>query len=391
MLHWVLFWSALLGPGMLDAIDSRALPPDRMADRSVLWRHSGDVLSGFHNMYQFRVVRDPTDPAHPYKAWFFGWATADGNPEDPGCDAIYFARSRRLERGWEVYARDGGWDDGGRPERWQPVVAAADLPWDEWHNGDPSVIRHGGRWLMAFSSTGHNLDGIPYGLAGDTDGSILCVGGASSEDGIHWEKTAEPLLLHREDLGAAPIPEGEAHLHGSFHRPSLLHDDGVTRLWFDYWAGRDKGVSLGYAENRRDPMEPTHWHIVRAGDRPCLPDWPNPSVVRVGGLYYSYADPSGYDTHPWKGRRIAEAVSRDGLHWLVLGYVRPDPDTPATHVPEPYVHEENGRAWVTVFYACQKGGEPYDYRYDRIRWMRREITPSELRTLGGLLDRMEPQ
>jgi hypothetical protein len=387
-LHWVLALTAIMPLTAFDT-GSESFVVGRQTDRSALWERSGDVLSGFRNVYQFRVAADASDHRYPYKAWLFGWAAEDGNPQDPGCDAIYFARSRSLEQGWEVYARDGAWDDGTRPALWQPVVCADDRPWDGWHNGDPSVIRDGDRWLMAFSSTGHNLDGLPYGIEGDTDGSILCVGGAESRDGIHWTKAAAPLLLHHRDLGAAPVPEGEAHLRGSYHRPSLLRDRGTYRLWFDYWAGRDKGVSLGYAENRGDPMRAEDWRVVRAGPYPCLPDWPNPSVVRVGDLLYSYADPSGYDSHPWKGRKITEAVSRDGVHWLVLGHVNADADAPAIHVPEPLVVRQGGTTWMYVFYACQVGGEPYDYRYDRIRWMRRPIGDAEQRMLTRELGRME--
>lgn len=29
--------------------------------------------------------------------------------------------------------------------------------------------------------------------------------------------------------------------------------------------------------------------------------------------------------------------------------------------------------WLVVFYACQIGGDPYDYRYNRIRYMKRPL------------------
>ena len=36
----------------------------------------------------------------------------------------------------------------------------------------------------------------------------------------------------------------------------------------------------------------------------------------------------------------------------------------------------DGKQWLYLFYSTQRGGEPnYDYRYDRIRAMRREIKP----------------
>ncbi|HOS92107.1 MAG TPA: hypothetical protein PLD23_01880 [Armatimonadota bacterium] len=371
----ILLLALLLAATFVQAADT-----GRTVDRSALWRRGGvDVLSGFRNMYNFRVIHDPADPRYPYKAWFFGWAAEDGNPYDPGCDAIYTARSAKLSSGWEVYAGPGLWDATGEPRLWVPVVTAQNQPTDQWHNGDPSVVKVGGRYFMAYSSTGFNLDGKLFGTPGDTDGSILCIMGATSGDGVHWRKSPEPILLHQEDLGAPPIPEGEAHLYGSYHRPSLLYDAPARtfRLWFDYWAGPEGGCAMGYAENvGGDFLDSSAWRVVRAGKTPCLPHFPNPNVVRVGTRYHAFADGPvnvGPDAgHPWKARKIIEAVSENGLDWTELGYVEPDADSPAIHVPEAFVQREGDKTMIYVFYACQNGGEPeYDYRYSRIRWMRR--------------------
>ncbi len=78
----------------------------------------------------------------------------------------------------------------------------------------------------------------------------------------------------------------------------------------------------------------------------------------------------------WQGRQLCEAESADGIHWTRLGFIPPDSDTPACHVPEAVVLEQDGQCWLYVFYACQIGGGPltYDFRYDRIRYMKRSIT-----------------
>lgn len=380
------------------ALQAQGVPgePGRLTDRSSLWERTGkDVLRGFCNMYQFRVVQDPSDPWYPFKAWFFGWASADGNPGFHGCDAIFAARSSRLDGGWEVFAGRGQWDATMTPSRWVPVIHARDFPFDQWHNGDPSVIKIGGRWFMAYSSTGFNLDGKPYGDPQDTDGSLLCVMGATSGDGVHWRKSAQPILLHKEDLGARPVPEGDSHLYGSYQRPSLMYDQGRFKLWFDYWAGPEDGVAMGCAENQGDFLNPADWHVLRAGKSPCLPQFPNPSVVRIGELYFAFGDPAlraGPDcTHVWKARKITEAVSRDGLDWVVLGHIEPDRDAPAIHVPEPFVWRQGADTWLYLFYACQIGGEPvYNYRYDRIRFMRRKVTAGELADLARLCARSQP-
>ena len=40
------------------------------------------------------------------------------------------------------------------------------------------------------------------------------------------------------------------------------------------------------------------------------------------------------------------------------------------------VAEVEGKKWLYLFYSTQRGEETnYDYRYDRIRAMRREIKP----------------
>ena len=83
-----------------DEMDIYARP---MADDSAWIRDERALICNFHNMYQPCVIEMP-DGAYPYRMWFFGWATADGNPDIPGCDAVYHARSRDLNH-WEKMAR----------------------------------------------------------------------------------------------------------------------------------------------------------------------------------------------------------------------------------------------------------------------------------------------
>jgi hypothetical protein len=249
------------------------------------------------------------------------------------------------------------------PSKWVPVVIPGTLFFDSWHNGDPSVVKKDGVYYMAFSSTGHNRDRIPDGHPGDVDGDISCVMGATSPDGIHWTKTKRPILINRADIGA----RGGYVAGGMYLRPSLMFDQGKWRCWFDYWTG--SSLAMGYAECSEDGfLDPAAWRVVRAGEQPLLDNFPNPAVVRVGSRYYAYSDPAGFG-QGWPGRRICEAVSGDGINWRVLGHILPESDTPATHVPEPLVVKEGGRTKIVVFYSCQVGGEPYDFRYNRIRYM----------------------
>lgn len=346
----------------------------RERDITANWQRTGaNVLTGFGNMYNLHVVEEP-GAEYRYRGWFFGWACEDCNRNVPGyqaCDAIFGARAKAITGPWQVWCGDHWSGPADTSAAWRPLFEPRVSATDGWHNGDPTVVRARGRWWMAYSSVGNNLDGKPYGTPGDKDGSILCIGGAVSDDGLHWTRTTEPILLHKPDLGGVSTPDGDAHEHGSYHRPTLLYEKGVWRLWFDYWAGRGPGLSMGYAENRGDFMNPAQWKVIRADDNPCLPQFPNPDVVRMGGKLLAYADPAIGSPHPWIARQITEAESTDGLHWKVNGHIKSDPDAPAIHVPEAFVHREGGRTVLDLFYATQIGGDPYNYRYDRIRVMRR--------------------
>lgn len=369
----------IAGTGNAEAYDFSTLSAAYYAglknDRSAFWSRSGkNALYGFRNMYAAKVVRVP-DRAYPLRMWFFGWAVTDCNAGSAGCDAIFHARGRDLDR-WEVYCGGATWDATMNPKTWTPVVTARDKYYDQWHNGDPSVVYRDGTFHMAYSSTGFNADGIGEDRPGDKDGDILCVMGAESADGIRWRRSSEPLLINQAEYGA-PHGKGSQFVNGMYHRPSLMWDEDHWRMWFDYWAGPDRGgCAMGYAECRGEFLDPSAWKIVRAGDRPLLPHWPNPEVIKVGRKYYSYADPPiPPSKHPWRARQIAEAVSDDGIHWTVLGHIKPDPDAPAVHVPTPFVDQATNPPRIVLFYACQIGGEPYDYRYDRIRYMTRPIAP----------------
>ncbi|MCX5759254.1 MAG: hypothetical protein NTU83_12250, partial [Candidatus Hydrogenedentes bacterium] len=136
---------------------------------------------------------------------------------------------------------DGGWDAEMKPARWKAVVSASKRYYDLWHNGDPSVVWKDGRYYMAYSATSnvHRKKDLQH-----LDGMLLCVMGATSSDGIHWEKTAQPLLIEPKDVQDA----ADSNRVCDFHRPSLMWDEGHWKLWFDYWAPTN-GVCMGYAEN----------------------------------------------------------------------------------------------------------------------------------------------
>lgn len=340
-------------------------------------RNEVNLLSDFYNMYNPHVIYEEGE-AYPYKMWFFGWAVDQCNTGYSGCDAIYFARSDDLTN-WDVYEGGGSWDSAGDPNLWVPVLTADNKYYDQWHNGDPSVVKDGGIYYMAYSATGFDSDGIAAGQGGDTDGYISCVMGATSTDGINWTRSAAPLLIYAPEIGQ-PDNYGSS-VGGIFHRPSLMLDDGQWRLWFDYWAGSN-GLALGHAECSigSDPMDPANWTITHDLSTPLIDIWANPDIVKVGDDYYAYGDPPGSPEwspgdDPWVSRQIREAVSTDGINWTVGDFMLSDSDTPANQVPEATVLEVGGQSWLYLFYACQIGGDPYNGSYDRIRSMRINVTP----------------
>jgi hypothetical protein len=345
-------------------------------------RTTSNILTGFVNMYQ-PCVRRVSDPVYPYRMWFMGWAANDCNSAYPGCDAIFLARSRDLGK-WEVYRRQlngqPDWDATGTPSRWRPVITARNLFYDQDHNGDPSVVIHTyGIYYMAYSATGFDVDGIPSGQSGDTDHHLNCIMGAVSTNGISWTRSRSPLLMHQPEVGRPNAYERDPAYRGDFHRPSLMFDGDHWRMWFDYWVGNGVGVGLGHAECSGDPMEPSNWRITHLLDQPLIREWPNPDVIKIGGRYYLCGDPSGYDGTGWANRQIREAVSDDGLRWTLLSYLPPDPDTPACQVPQYFLDESSTDFYL--FYACQIGGTPYNWRYDRVRFMHKSISNADPRLI----------
>ncbi len=210
-------------------------PPVPLPADSPGWeRDATPLLTNFNNMYQPCVVQ--VGGEWRYRMWFFGWSAKHANQDMGwGCDAIFYARSRNLKT-WEVWCGEELWDDTMNPERWRPVLHASERWYDNWHNGDPSVVVEGDRFYMAYSATSK-----PFATtAGYPSDMVQCIIGATSTDGIHWEKTRRPLLVRKED-SAAPSPEPDRI--GDFHRPCLRREAGGWKLWFDYWVP-GKGACL---------------------------------------------------------------------------------------------------------------------------------------------------
>ena len=368
-------------------------PPDRavMLDENNGWHRSGTLLDGFYSMYQPEVIYVPErEGNYPYLMWFFAWAyTQENDPCGdycgyPGGDAIFHARAQSLDGPWEVYSVKDGvyfWDSRREPRYWYPVLVCDDKWYDSWHVGDPSIVYMDGVFYMAYSSMGCDEDGIPYHKPGDTDGNASCIMGATSRDGIHWERTEAPIIVWEHEKGFNER-ENKSGYMGGHQRPSLMYEDGKWKLWYDY-----RESWIGYAECEGDFRCPGDWHELRCGNDPLLHSV-DFDVIRIGDIYYAWGDPyvswagikderipfHADDPGRWSCRQIVEYQSRDGINWYPSGYFLPDEGYDAIQIPQAFIDRKRGR--ICVFYATQRGkreGETYDWRWDSLRYRWRAL------------------
>ena len=367
----------LRDPAAVNAIE---FTPLALSNITAAWTDEGVLLSNFYSMYNPNVVQVP-DLEHPFMMYFFGWAADICNPNFPGCDAVFLARGTSLTN-WEVYSST----EGGRAKyesaldaaAWQPVLLNGESFYDQWHLGDPSVIKIQDTFFMAYSVTGFDADGLnPHAAdaierANDRDGFYLTIGGAYSQDGVNWHKLPRPLLSTPIELGAEDPP-----LQAMFHRPSLMYDGDRFKIWFDYrysTAPQARGLALGLAELKGPPTIETfsnqQWVVVQGAQSPAIISWPNPSIIKTPVGYFAYSDPKGFAQTKWVERKVVEAYSKDGYEWLINGYIEPDSDCAANHVPE--AHYSNGRIYLLT--GCMPVGTPAESpRYTSIRLKSRAL------------------
>lgn len=359
---------------------------DRMNDLTKQWPEKPVVcIENFFNLYNPHIVRDERDKVYPYRMWFFGWSVRESNQDmNVKSDAIFLARSKDLKK-WEVYTSTGDWDATMNPKLWFPVIYADDHPkYDSMGNGDPSVVLKNGVYYMVFSSIGFDLQHQGSKTRVFVVNNVMA---ATSADGIRWKKSARPILIWPDEyknrwelIPGQGISDPPKDYHGSYHRPSLMFDEGKWKVWFDYFLP-GTFVSMGYAECSGDFINQDSWKVLRAGTKPLLKDWPNPDVIKVGKIYYSFCDSPYYpDSLGGDTRQIIMAQSRDGLNWQVLGHIRPE-GMASSHVPEAFVQKEGSDTWIYLFYSWKPAyveGTKRDFNYKQIRFIRHKLTPKEM-------------
>lgn len=372
---------------------------------SAYYKNEKNILTGFYNLYHPTIVK-VDDKIYPYRMFIMGWAANSSNYGWPGCDATFLMRGKNLQE-WEIYCKENRlpesrswWEkvdsSGNAPNlaKWAPVLYANPDNWfDNWHVGDASVVYKEGTYYLAYSDYNFDADGIMGGVQGDTDGDLSCIMGAISKDGINWTKSSFPILLWEDEIGKRePVTNNGADFadkpfYGLYHRPSIIYDEGKWKMWFDYMVN-DK-MSMGYAENTGDFLKREDWVIIRGDNNPALLNYTNPEVKKIGNKYLAYADPSvnhfgisderikviGADPKEggWMTRQLVEAQSANGLDWVVTGYIPPDSDRPANHVPTMYIEDDHiflGYA-TQIGYTLENNLKKYDEKYDSMRLARR--------------------
>ena len=160
----------------------------------------------------------------------------------------------------------------------------------------PCILKVGKQWWMWYN--------------GRTDDRFTgSIGLATSEDGLHWNKTnnGDPIFEH----GAPGTFDSTKVDH-----PAVLHFDGKFHMWYTAGDSRSR-YTIGYA------MSPDGIRWTRANDaRPVLGPGErgkfddqvvlHPAVIRDdSGVLHIWYNGVG----PQKSFRVGHATSRDGIHW----------------------------------------------------------------------------
>jgi hypothetical protein len=358
------------------------------------WTWSDDALKGFVNMYNPSVIHEP-GKEYPFRMWFFGWAAGEANPGYPGIDAVFAARSKRIDGDWQVYAGGGEWN-AGDPRQWIPVLLPARpvaKVYDNLHNGDPSVVLKNGQYYMALTCAGYDPRDTKNGTMKFKRRKYRSVCGAVSSDGVTWQKIDKPLAFWQDELaygysGSMQKDPKIKNYFGGYARPSLLYDNDARKwkLWFDYRAGQ-RGLGVAYAENAGDFTKAADWKLLRSGKRPVMTGIMNPNVIKIGKRYYAFGIKSGFPAHgkgvkqKWGITRMVALESGNGVDWRYLGHFEPRDGVLRHKTPEAMLVKEGGDLWLYLWFGIRHqddpGGKTSNYS-GRIRYAKQKINPNQI-------------
>lgn len=288
---------------IVDGVSAGALPVEQYrnwvfyeANPILVGEEEYEMQAGEGNVYAPDVLRD----GDGYQMWY-------GGQGRDGHDRVHLAKS----------------DDGLRWTR-VPKNPVIDVD-DENHVNDPSVVRVDDTYHMVFSVAPRAEDDQIHS--------------ATSADGVHWTRHG------------AVIPFGAPGAWDSYKvgRPSLLHEDGRFRMWYD-------GTNSDPADRTRigDPAA-RHVGLARSDDgAKWTPHAANPLVTHSGAVDVARVG-DGYVMLAESGQGTRWLTGDDGVRWQDRGalFANSGDDYDRHGQVTPMAYVEDG-AWVAVYF----GGAP---------------------------------
>lgn len=246
---------------------SRICMAQSSVDRPNEWQGLGAVLERQENTdynwvgpsFPFVLPRS----GRPWLMYFGGWGKARADGKLPNSTGLALSD-----------------DDGVTWRHWgdEPVMPL-DRPWDCEGTGSVSVIETDGRLRMYYTAIGSYApkpEGVRTG-----HGEIIPrigVGYAESDDGVHWDKPLDDLMVSPRGFDTEPYEYISS-------KPFVLRDSGGWRMWVS---------TFGYAYRVRSLVssDGLHWQWAPGG---------------IGGDL-GVGEPGGFDDH----QRCYACVLKEG-------------------------------------------------------------------------------
>jgi hypothetical protein len=293
---------------LLIALLLTPLTPINAADPTVLLKGMADTELGVHgkgNVYAPEIHR----AGDRWLMWY-------GGQGKDGHDRIHLASSADLLN-WE---RKG------------VVLDEADVN----HQNDPSVVNVAGVWWMFYTRAAHGISDE--------------IAAATSDDGVHWK-------LHGTVLRPA---NGQAWDSLVVSRPSVLHEDGLFKMWYDA-RGLKPGATRPLSDKPEDLLAVADVRAVGFAESKDGLHWERPLTQPVfgegaGAIHVSrHADGYAllYESHD--GTRWA--ASHDGRVWKTCGFFAPKSGAESDsggHVTPFLLAGGKGEPWQ-LFVGCNEG------------------------------------
>jgi hypothetical protein len=207
------------------------------------------------------------------------------------------------------------------PQAWKrdvdgPVLSlGADGAFDDTHIFAPTIGRENGRYRLWYCGS----QGFAHDLAPvrTSDERVFRLGLAESDDGLHFQRHAGPVLELATPRRSIVTPTILRDAHGN-----VLREEGLLRMWFT--SATLGGGGPPHALQQASSVDGIQWTDVspiQLSRAYC------PAVVKTAdGYRLWYTEPGRY---PWV---IRHAASSDGRQWTVT-------EQPVLTISQPWEHD----------------------------------------------------